>query len=268
MVFQVAVTHTYFEKNICNCLHFEPGPVTKSLIKRFGLVISKQVNGFALYANPVNTIPLLLSYIKAAMGATFFDFDIRSDDTNFSYFTELPLNWMGELVYDSHSAANINNAGIIQLTESLSDSAGTPYSGSLSIHFNDILKGDTQFSIKYTARATQWQYFVVNKNAVPLNNPAVTGKSNINFNDPENVTMENGDQALLFTSGNNLIPLSRVPKYKFDLVSYTSTINNDAAQRASPKVIVKGLPNPGARQIGIAKADNKGQVSSPMYVYI
>jgi len=267
IVFKVETSHTYFEKNSCNCLHFEPGPVTKSLIKRFGLVIAKQVNGFEFYANPVNAVSLLLNYIKAATGATFFDFDIRWDDANFSHFTELPLNWVGQLVYDSHSAANINNAGVIQLAESFSDSAGTPYNGSLTIHFDDILKGDTQFSINYTARATQWQYFVVNKSAVPLSNPAVTGKTSIVFNSPENVTMENGDQALLFTSGDNLISLSQVPKYKFDLVNYTSGATNDAAQRASPKVIVKGLPNPGAQQISIAKGD-KGQVSSPMYVYI
>lgn len=269
-VFKVEVSHTYFDKNICRCLCFKPGPVTSSLLSRFGIRKRDNMNGFDLFINSRTPLPEFLGYISNTTGSSFFDFEIETIAPAFNLFTELiPTNWVGKLVYDSGSELNTNENGQILLGASLSP-GGTSFLGSLTIHFDDIIKtanqGFAQYAISYTARATQWQYLVINKSAVQLDNPAISGKAGINFIGPQNVTMDNAEQALLFTSGDNLLPLSEVPKYKFDLVN--NTARQTGQKPSSAKVIFKGLPSPHPSRIAFDKAGNTGRIVSPMYVYV
>jgi len=274
MVFRVEVLHTYFEKNICNCLYFVPGAGTKSLIKRFGFVIRKQVNGFEFHVSTSSTLPALLSHIKTATNMVFFDFDIYSDDENFTYFTTLPIDFMGLQLYNSQSTKNVNTADDTQLSAEFSNNVAAPQLGSLAIYFEDIIKSlaskdVVRFTINYTARATRWQYFVVNKNAVQLNNAAVVGKTDMVFNRPEEVTLENGTPALLFSSGSNLIPLSKVPKYQFDLVNNGANTGSDTTKTTLlRRVIFKGLPTPTPQRISTTNTDTENVVSSLIYVYV
>lgn len=138
----------------------------------------------------------------------------------------------------------------------------------LTIHFADIIEqaagACAQFAIRYAARATQWQYFVVNKGALKLDNPAITGKADINFEGPESVTIPSGQQAMLFTSGGNLIPLSEHPRYKFDLVNNPA----GATTRPAARTIVRGLPGPAPWRIGSTLIGANNQCISSMYVYL
>jgi hypothetical protein len=177
------------------------------------------------------------------------------------------------LIYDTHAASNIYKEGIVYLDEYFSENESAPDFGSLIIHFDDILKfradkGYTQFGISFEARSTQWQYYVINKTSIQLDNPAI-GKTDINFTGPQNVVLGNGEQAILFSSGDHLIPLSEIPKYKFDLVNTPAT--NDRIQiknKSASKLIYKGLPNPNPERIGITKVNGQNQVSSPIYIYV
>jgi hypothetical protein len=274
IAFTVSVLHSYFEEGVCNCLQFKPGAVTQALLKRFGFGIRNRVNGFDFYVNTRDTLGAFLNYISSSMHQDFFDFDIVTNNSNFTYFTSLPVNWVGQLVYDSNAAANTSAVNGLQLAESLTPPASPACLGKLTLWFDDILKlntdkGAAQFIISYNARATQWQYFFINKSAVQLNNPAITGKTNIVFEGPENVTIKSGQQAILFSSGNQLIPLSQVPRYKFDLVNNPlSSAGDTAGKRPAPKIILKGLPNPDAGRIGRVSIDQTSQLSSPMYVYL
>lgn len=273
-VFNIEILHTYFEKNICNCIGFEPCPATKSLIQRFGFVIRKQINGFELFADTRNDVTLLLNYIKTATNAACFNFDMRSTDGNFVYFTELPINYSGPLLYDSQCAKNITNAAGTQLSENFDNSNSAAHLGSLTIYFDDVInslssKKNARFTINYTARATQWQYLVINKSNVPFNNPAVVSKTDIAFNHPEKVNLENGEHALLFSSGENLIPLSKVPRYHFDLVNNGYVNGSDFTKKAlSQKMIFKNLPSPTPQRISITKTATNNRVSSLIYVYV
>jgi hypothetical protein len=274
MMFKVEVFHSYFEQGICNCLRFKPGATTTGLLKRFDFKIRNKINGFDFYSNSRYTITAFLQYIQTSTNQTFFDFEIESNDPNFHLFTELPVDWVGQLFYDSQASVNMHQDGVVELGQSLSENANITSLGNLTVHFDDILKfgpGNkcAQFAINYKARSTQWQYFVINKSSIQLNNPAIGGKADIGFNGPENVTIENGERAILFTSGDNLIPLSKVPTYKFDLVNRPALNGNDPPKRASaPKIIFRGLPNPDPKRIGIVNVNSINQVSSPIYVYV
>ncbi|HEY0175155.1 MAG TPA: hypothetical protein VGC08_02180 [Pedobacter sp.] len=180
---------------------------------------------------------------------------------------------MGQLVYDSHNNSLGTNNNV-QLNADLSGDAGTACMGKIMLYFDDILKfstetGYTQFDIRYQARATQWQYFVINRSSVLLTDPAISGKDNISFEGPENVFTASGQAALLFSSGTHLIPLSEQSSYRFDLVNRPASAGESSGSKpVTPKIIVKGLPNPDPQWIGRVTGDVKGQLSSPMYIYL
>jgi hypothetical protein len=274
VVFKLTVTHAYFEQGICSCLQFTPDDRTKKILTRFGFLIKNKVDGFELYSNSNSELPALLDYIKKATSQEFFTFNIQTNNPDFNSFTALPVNWMGQLTYDSRAAGNLYSANIVKLKETLSADTNPKAVGSIVLRFDDVIKytgriNGVLFNIGYEAKCTQWQYFVINKSALKLDNPAVVGKSDISFNAPQSVTTENGLQALLFSSGDKLIPLSEVPKYKFDLVNNPILTDSKKPNKSTaPQTIFRGLPTPDPKRIGLITMDSKKQVSSPMYVYV
>lgn len=273
ILFKVEVLHSYFDQNICPCLKFNPGSVTSKLLDRFDFKCRSKINGFDLYANSRASVTAFLNYITKATNQTYFDFGIVTTNSHFNFFTDLPVDWVGQLDFDSQAASNRYEGNAVQLSQGLSKNAGTSRLGNLILRFNDILKfqnnnGFTQFDIRFAARSTQWQYFVINKSSIQLDNPAI-GKTDMDFTGPENVFIESGQQALLFSSGDNLIPLSELPKYKFNLINKPASGGNETTRKISaPKIIYTGLPNPDPGRIGMTRINGKNQVSSPMYVFI
>jgi len=273
IVFRVDVLHSYFEQNICNCLQFVPDGATNQLLKRFGFRIRNKVNGFDLYIDQGSDLTSFLNYVAEISGQAYFDFWIDTNNLKFNLFTELPVNRHVQLIYDSHAEANSYEQNIIQLGEGFSEGNGNSKLGRLVVHFDDLIKrqankGYVQFCINYKARSTQWQYYFINKSSVQLSNPAVTSKTGVYFGSPANVVIESGQQAILFSSGSNLIPLSQVPKHKFDLVNNPTTTGTETSkQSTNTKTIFKGLPTPDPMRIGF-NGNNEDLLSSPMYVYI
>lgn len=266
--FQLDVFHTYFQKEICRCLAFNADVETERLMKRFRFIIRRKINGIGLYGNAAQEPAQLFNYIKQATGLTAFCFEIRTNNPDFNFFTEVPSNWVGQFLYDSNH--NSAEADTVNLTPQLAGNAGTLCFGKVTLRFADILKfststGFANFVIQYKARATQWQYYIVNTHKTSFQNLRIIGKEPIDFEGPENVTIATGQEALLFSSGSNLIPLSEEPIHKFDLVNWPSSAENAAT---APQLIIKGLPTPIPEWIGRITGKANEQLSSPMYVYL
>lgn len=269
-IFGTAAYHTFFDNGKCNCLHFIPNHKTDKILKKFGFRMNPVSNGFDLYSNTKSSLSDLLDYISKATLQDYFEFDIKCSNPNFILFTALPINWIGAVNYSSQDPKNINNNGTITLNQTLENKPVSTHFGYLKIYFEDLLKDQNTsnpvlFEINFTARATQWQYYFINKNAIQLNNPSITEKENIQFDGPKTVTIQTGESALLFTSNKTYITLSEKPKYKFDLISSSSSTNQT---NAKPKVIIKGLPVPDVSRIGIIENNDQNQVASPMYIYL
>lgn len=260
--FSVQVLHSYFEEQVCRCLQFAPSPATDKAMKKFDCRMRHRVNGFDLYINSKQSLGNVLNYIKQVTDQTFFEFLITTNDPNFISFTDLPVDWMGIIMYDSGDPHNVQQGNLVQLNAQLVNNDAPSSIANLKIQFDDIVNKESypQFRIDFNARSTQWQYFIINKNDLAFDAPAIT-KSEFDFNAAQQVVIDNGERAMLFSSGENLIPLSEIPKYKFDLV------NNSSSAR-SPKILFKGLPNPDVKRIGIVNVKGQKEFSSPMYVYL
>jgi hypothetical protein len=265
-VFEIEAYHTFFDNGKCNCLHFIPNHKTDKILEKFGFKLNPVSNGFDLYSNSKSSLSDLFDYISRTAQQNYFEFNILCSNPNFLLFTALPINWIGAITYSSQDPKNLNNNGKILLNQELENKPAPSHFGHLKIYFEDILSANSPlFEINFTARATQWQYYFINKNAVQLNNPSITEKENIQFDGPKNVTIQTGESALLFTSNKTYITLSEKPKYKFDLVSSLSPANQSNTR---PKVIIKGLPCPDVSRIGLIENSGQNEVASPMYIYL
>ncbi|ALL06177.1 hypothetical protein AQ505_12155 [Pedobacter sp. PACM 27299] len=267
-LFQLDVFHTYFQKDICRCLEFNAASETLRLMERFRFLIRRQINGIGFYTNGSQSTEQLLNYIENATGQDAFCFEIRTNDPDFNFFTELPTNWVGQLLYDSSIITVIDDDQVL-LSQQLSSHAGTLCMGKVTLRFADILKfsgpaGFANFRIQYQSRATQWQYFVINRSAVSLDDPGISGKEQIDFLGPDQVVTAAGETALLFSSGSSLIPLKEVPIHKFDLINRPAS----GSSNVRPQVVIKGLPTPTPEWIGKGMDKKKEYISSPMYVYL
>lgn len=271
-VFNVTILHSYFEGGICNCLEFMPTAATADLMHRYRFTMDEKVNGFALYTTSVVPLRDSLTYIQAASGDDRFEFELLNNNPAFYCFTALPMNWVGQLLYDS-AQVTVSPEGTLVLQEILSSPETTFIAGKMSIRFSDLLdramRGQpAAFEISYTARATQWRYYVVNRNAVPMENAMVKGRNSITFTNGGKVKTAAGEEAVVYSS-DSLIPLSRNPKYIFDLVNQPLPAENKGTSaNSSPRIIFKGLPNPDPAMMAEAEINNKIQVSSPIYIYV
>lgn len=268
VAFSAEVLHSYFEKDVCRDMQFNSTPATDTLMKRFDCRLRHKINGFDFYTNTTQALTALLDYIQQVTGQAFFEFTIKSNHPHFSCFTELPVDWSGTITYDSGAAINTIDGNIIQLGAQLVNNSSSSPLGTLTVHFSDIAnKGSyPQFRISFNARATQWQYFVVNRSAVVFDMPAI-GKTTVDFSGPQKVVIDSGEAALLFSSGDNLIPLSEIPKYKFDLINNPPE-GETARKSKAAKILFKGLPNPDPKRVGIVNVKGQKQLSSPMYIYL
>jgi hypothetical protein len=260
------VQHSYYKDNICTCLQFTPVNQTAGLLNRFGIITRSNLNGFELFVSPgAAGLPALMRYMVKAANQPVLEYQITSTDPYFLLFTELPFGQPGQLVYDTGSANNRFEKECLQLGEQIIKQPGAGL-GTLIVSLDDLLRygdssGFTRMRIDFMARSTQWQYYVINRSSVQLDNPAVTAKNRDGFEGPTNVTIATGQQALLFSSGTRLLPLCEEPGYSYDLV-------NTAGKSIAAKVIYKGLPTPDPARIGAVTMNGEGRISSPMYVYI
>lgn len=267
-LFQLDVYHSYFQKGLCSCLVFKPEIETKHLMERFGFIIKSKINGIGFYINGPQSPEQLLGDIERATGENSFCFEMISNNPDFNLFTELPPNWVGQLLYDSSDSLVLDHK--VKLNQQLSVNDDTMFLGKVTLRFADILKfsdqtGFANFDIQYQARATQWQYFVINRSSVLLNAPSISGKGPIDFDGPQHVVTEAGEAALLFSSGSNLIPLSETPIHKFDLLNHPVSSDN---RSLPPQIIIKGLPMPNPKWVGKVTGKTNEYLSSPMYVYL
>lgn len=264
ILFSIQVLHEYFENEICNCLVFTPTQQTLLLINKYQFKINQSNNGFSLYSSNCNTTDYL-NYITSKTDTNYFEFDVTTTNSNFNSFTDVPTDIIGQFLFSSQQV--IIKANTFVLENNYSTTTSTNKVGTIKIYFEDIIKLlDSQMTINYEihfdARATQWCYYIINENHLSLTNPEIASKHNISFEQAKTVTIENGKQALLFSSGKNLIKMSNNAKYKFDLVDKSVKTNQTG------KVIFKGLPNPNPKYIGIEMEGEDKTITSPMYVYI
>jgi len=267
LIFMLSVGHSYYRNNICTNLRFVPAGSTTAILNRYGFKINYRADGFQLYAAPSSDAACLFKQIENATGLSSFRFEIKNGAAEFVNVTDWPLNWKGSYVFDNSDACNTAAEETVLLNQSLVNT--NKIEGSITLHFKNLIemlnRGVVSYSIRFKARLTQWQYYIVNRNNTHFSNLLVKGRTGMVFSGPEHVFIPTGEKALFFSSNETLLPLSEVTACVFDLVN--SSFMYDADTPVA-KTIYKGLPAPDPLAMNTVIVKGKMEASSPMYVYL
>ncbi len=267
-IFNLQVTHTYYKDDICKGLVYKPTKETQRIINKFSLKPRITDTGFGLYTDTKSSITVLLNYITKVTGEKTFHFIASTSDPQFYLITDLPINKIGVTIYktDLITLTSIPELILLKPTFIATEEANMVFK--VSIGFDDIIslfKEDIipLYQINFEARTTQWRYLIMNKSNQNIGTLSIEGKSDIKFEGPVEVILQNGKEAQQFSSEKQLLKLTEIPKYSFDL---TSSIKKNGTNRT--KIIFKGLPNPNPNVIEVNTDSIEPIVASLMYVYV
>ncbi|PTX64049.1 hypothetical protein C8N46_101659 [Kordia periserrulae] len=265
-LFKVAVSHSYYASNICECMSYKASATTEKILSKYGIVLRNEHDGFEIYTTANQSIETFLTYITNVAGHTAFEFEGVANDQNFYNFTNIPINNVGVLTYESNQTIAEASSTTIQLQETFVPSNTAANALKVTIYFDDIIRlqqtnDHVQFGIQLQARKTQWNYYIINNSNQEYNQLEIQSTDeNIQFSDATEVTLQNNQKALRFTSNTSQIPLKNEVTYQFNLINTRKTIAGERKE-----IIIKGLPIPNPQNISI---QNDHTIASLMYVYI
>jgi len=269
-IFRVDIKHSFFTEGNCNCFDVALSKSTRLLTQQYGFKFEYTNGSIVCYSSESTNSVALLKYLKTK-AVSFFDIKVGVTDDNFFNYTELPLNWLGVLCYDSEFEKNISEHQYAILTPEYRDSSDLQYLLTIRIHFDTLLNScnhkehRSEFRIEFKSRKSIWEYFVVDRTSVVSKETEIISESDVTFNKSA-VMLFNGQLATKFAS-DTTIKLSQSPKYQFRLVninSKTTGLNGEP----NTDIIVPCLPSPSTSTINIMDFKGKKTVTSPMYIYV
>ena len=266
ILFSMAVTHTYYQSGYCKHIVYKASEDTKKIMNAYSFVLMYADTGFSFYTEKTPSLEKLLKYIENVTGMTSFNFEASVTDPAFYQFTQFPVNKIGIINYESNRSSEAGRKLILKGV--FKERTDTLCLFTLKIRFADLIayindRSSVTFYAEFQARSTQWQYNIINNSGQHFDELFIRSHSEIIFNKPENIVMENGQKAFSFSSGAYRIPLKEVPEYQFDLVSTTMKLG-----KSRSKTLFKGLPYPAPDVMKITNEAHQEEVTSLMYVYI
>lgn len=263
IILKVDISHEYYKDTTCRGLKIVPNATSSSVLTRFGLKFYPYEGGFEILY-PANRITQLLRYVRNALHISCFEFGAIAKNEAFRLFTEIPMNRLGFYSYDSRRLAGESENDSEMKPVFVEDSHGSIVLN-FKIHFDDLINGENTYQVKLNSRRTCWEYYVFNQEEKYFENLQIKSKGDhtVVFVNKGPKTMENGQTATIFSSGNTLLSLSEYSIYQFDLVNIKSV--KDAKDRSN--TVFNGLPVPRPENI---ETQDSGEepVASMIYVYV
>lgn len=282
-LFEIRLFHQYYDNGVMQNIRLKPDRATQAFVDRYRLIARQAPGTYTLHYFGSSTASAFTQSLNQLLNGRPLIFDLLNNDNGFSVFTDLPVNWCGQLEYSSRDTEPQTDASqapkdpqAIELAAQLRprNAAITSVIGQVAIYPQDLLTDTGEmrrplFTIKMKARLTHWHYYVFNRSQIKLTNPVVNNAQGIEFEPPESVTVANGEQALLFSSGERTFALSETVKSPFNLINFIANFPDQPQQaRSNTKKLIAGLPIPKTDTLMIEMRNGHQYVYSPMYVYL
>jgi len=287
LLMQIYLFHQYYDDGVMHYMRLQPDHETQTFFDRYRLSARQSQGVYALHYFGPGTPQSFAQSLNHLLDDRPLVFNLISSNDNFAIITDLPVNWCGQLQYSSKNVASkpepsksqqqsSGQTQVIELVMQLQPRtiALSSVVGQIVIFPQDLLTDQRKmhqpsFAIKMKARLTHWHYYVVNRSQLKPARLEISNAQGIVFEVPKQVTLTNGEQALLFSSGEHCFALSETVKAPFNLVSL---MPDDPEQALHPgsnvKQLITGLPIPKTDLLSIEMHDGHQYVYSPMYVYL
>ncbi len=266
IILELSAYHSYFNDGKMGILNFKPTVKTQQLIVRHGLLVRKNKNRFSLIHSKKEKTIDVLGYIIKSSDIDYLEFNVFTDDAYFYNYTDIPLDWIGQFDYSNNSKENKQDSDSTILNPNPSVNTSTSKLGTIKFYLEDLISqaanDAAKFEIRFEARKTQWNYYIIAQN--PTTGLSIEGKSNLQFEGPNEVELINGIKAMKFSTGSTLISLQEKSKLKFDLIKRFDLKEGEIA----PDLILSGLPVADPNKLEMVKIGGSQVASSDMFIYI
>ncbi|MCA2997704.1 MAG: hypothetical protein ING75_03790 [Rhodocyclaceae bacterium] len=271
-LFQISLYHHYFCDGVYASCPITPDDRTGSLLYRYRFLTRIQNGVLGCYSPSDVDSESTLEYMASKFDGEPLRFLMRCEPETFFAITDLPLNWVGQLIFDSRltKSGELSDPNAMTLLPTFGPrTVEQPNTiAVITIHIDDLLglKGNSiNYRIDLPPRSMPWRYYIVNRSETKLHQPAVRDQSGDFLDGPNTVLLPGGVTGLCFSSGARHFPLKQVPTKKFDLIDRMPQAmerNGSTVERC----VISGLPTPTGDQIQQEK-DGK-DVFGAMYVYL
>lgn len=239
-LFDIYITHSFFNNNECSKLLITPISSTKSLFHKTDLLFNSFNGGISVSYNS-DFIQSLLAYKEDDVKLIF---TIKSNDPYFYNYTDLEHEREKTLFFDSSSARSNGDSfcltvsdfatsadersisdkvfvNILTRTDKITAPVGIINIG-LSNLIEDGLRMDSDlknhYTIRFKAQQTYWRYYVIQRNNNVFDNLIIRDtKQEIEFSVSERVKLSNGTSANQIISKQPVL-LNEYSDRHFDLI--------------------------------------------------
>jgi len=241
-LFDIYITHSFFNNNECGKLLITPISSTKSLFHKTDLIFNSFSGGISVSYNS-DFIQSLLAYKEDDVKLTF---KIKSNDPYFYNYTDLEHERGKTLFFDSSSARSDSDGDNFCLTASdfatsaderpisdknfiniltRTDKITSPV-GIINIGLSDVIKEGlvmgadlkNHYTIRFKAQQTYWRYYVIQRNNNVFDNLIIRDtKHEVEFSVGERVKLSNGTSANQIISKQPVL-LNEYSDRHFDLI--------------------------------------------------
>ncbi len=267
-LFRLRLLHDYYQHHIWQDCGLLPDPASQQLIQRFRLHTVMNNGEFCLYSWQIGSRQAFLHYLVQQLDNQPFAFWLQAEPAYFFHITNVPWNWTGQITFSSNDLTGSTSLAELQPHFSPKTLYVANILGVVHIYPQDLLRSGEEiarYSIKFQARQLHWRYYVVNRSHILLQNPVIKNHTGIEFEPPEACILPDGQDALLFSSGQQQFALEQRPSVKLNLVN---CFNSQFTAKPIENCLIKGLPTPRNDQLKNKDVNGKHYVYSEMYVYL
>ncbi|SEB37326.1 hypothetical protein SAMN04489761_0243 [Tenacibaculum sp. MAR_2009_124] len=258
-IFQLKVSHSYYDSGVCDTLIYEPSNRTKEIFNRYQFKTNIGADGLSLFFLSKNDRITFLNYIMKTTGERILEYTVSANE-QFYQVTQWPDNKRG--YFNTITSSIKNNSDSNELIKSFKEANNSGIVAKITLNIEDLLNNpDVDYVLKFNAKSTQLSYAFINNSGKHFKKLYIQSIPEMNFFAPYNIVLENGQKAICFISENTEIQLSQTPKYQLNLYEENEKLGTKRKQ-----VVFKGLPHPNPSVYEIVKQENI--IRSLMYVYI
>jgi len=239
----IEITHSYFDKGISQSFELQPFQDTITVLKNHRILIRKERNRFAFYAESNDQDNFDIATELADLGLLHFQL-LNNDPLFATYTSNVPMNMQGILYIK-----NIAEKNVLQLDFG-------PANEQTDINAIGVVLLDTQplveqndpeltLTLPFTTRELLWEYqFVIPESRnMEVSNIQIEGIRNENYVGPVDGTLMESQKTKVMTTDRPVALAQILSKHPTLKLNYIDTITNSA------KELEMKLPNPSPESI-------------------
>lgn len=268
---QVDLLHSYYSDGVFNQAKVTPDEKSQVFMWNAGLLFKATNKGFVIYRNQ----SFDAAYIKELtgfFGSFYLRFNLYSTANDFVYITETPLEQLSLYHFSNKNISGQDPNLMLATLQADILMSGTL--GYIDIHLDEFLNNDTvdakDYTIEFTARTTQWNYYLANIGDENTSELLIEDSDGNTFSGPEKITISDGTVAYKYSSGQQYYPLKERPSHFCSLkkkIEETAQVGIES----SDDVLIEKLPvaSPSSiTSIENIESDEQEIACSSIYVYL